>query len=81
MKQLNIEDSLKDINITQKQEVASTEGNTGNDVISETNTFSVENVSNLSDEEMGTHQSEVKEGEDVAAGNADDVDLDVFDWY
>ncbi|VAH20661.1 unnamed protein product [Triticum turgidum subsp. durum] len=80
MKQLNIEDSLKDINSTQKQEVASTEGNTGNDVISETN-ISVENVSNLSDEEMGTLQSEVKEGEDVAAGNADDVDLDVFDWY
>ena len=80
IKQLNIEDSLKDINITQKQEVASTEGNTGNDVISETN-ISVQNVSNLSDEEMGTLQSEVKEGEDVAAGNADDVDLDVFDWY
>ncbi|KAE8786032.1 Transcription factor TFIIIB component B'' [Hordeum vulgare] len=80
MKQLNVEDSLKDVNITQKQEVASSEANTGKEVFPETNTYSVENCSTLSDEEMGTHQSEVKEGEDFS-GNADDDDLDVFDWY
>jgi hypothetical protein len=36
IKQLNIEDLQRDINSTDKQEVASNEGDTGNEVSSET---------------------------------------------
>ncbi|KAM0842050.1 hypothetical protein ACQ4PT_058607 [Festuca glaucescens] len=79
IKQLNIEDLQRDINSTDKQEVASNEGDTGNEVSSET-TCTEDNGPNWSDDELGTHQSEVKEG-DQASGNADDDDLDVFDWY
>ena len=41
MKQLNIEDLQSDINSTHKQEVASNEGDAGNEVFSETNMYSV----------------------------------------
>ena len=50
--------------------------NTSHDVITEEE----ENGPILSDEELGTHQSEVKEGDPVS-GNAADDDDDVFDWY
>ncbi|CAM0954804.1 unnamed protein product [Alopecurus aequalis] len=82
IKQLNIEDLHRDIGVThKKQEVASNEGDTGNentshDVITEEE----ENGPTWSDDELGTHQSEVKEGEPVSE-IADDDDLDCFDWY
>lgn len=40
-----------------------------------------ENDSNWSDKELGTRQSEVREGEHVSGNADDDLDLDVFDWY
>ncbi|KAM0874410.1 hypothetical protein ACQ4PT_037458 [Festuca glaucescens] len=80
IKQLNIEDLQRDINSADKQEVASNEGDTGNENVSHVINEEEDNGPSWSDEEMGTHQSEVKEG-DHASGNADDDDLDVFDWY
>ncbi|XP_071684059.1 uncharacterized protein [Lolium perenne] len=80
IKQLNIEDLQRDINSTDKQEVASNEGDTGNENVSHVINEEEDNGPNWSDDELGTHQSEVKEG-DQASGNADDDDLDVFDWY
>ncbi|XP_048536141.1 uncharacterized protein LOC125514819 isoform X3 [Triticum urartu] len=54
IKQLNIEDLQRGMSSTHKQEVASIEGDTGNeDFIEE-----VENGSNWSDKELGTRQSE-----------------------
>lgn len=79
IKQLNIEDLPRDINSTHKQEVASNEGDTGTENVSHV-INEEENGPSLSDEELGTHQSEVKEGEH-ASGNVDDDDLDDFDWY
>ncbi|XP_047095018.1 uncharacterized protein LOC124707413 isoform X3 [Lolium rigidum] len=80
IKQLNIEDLQRDINSADKQEVASNEGDTGNENVSHVIDEEEDNGPNWSDDELGTHQSEVKEG-DHASGNADDDDLDVFDWY
>ncbi|KAM0839400.1 hypothetical protein ACQ4PT_060335 [Festuca glaucescens] len=80
IKQLNIEDLQRDINSADKQEVASNEGDTGNENVSHVINEEEDNGPNWSDDELGTHQSEVKEG-DHASGNADDDDLDVFDWY
>ncbi|EMS57244.1 Transcription factor TFIIIB component B'' [Triticum urartu] len=75
IKQLNIEDLQRGMSSTHKQEVASIEGDTGNeDFIEE-----VENGSNWSDKELGTRQSEVREGEHVSGNADDDLDLDVFD--
>ncbi|KAE8814076.1 Transcription factor TFIIIB component B'' [Hordeum vulgare] len=76
IKQLNIEDLPRDINSTHKQEVASIEVDTGNEDLMEE-----EGDSNWSDKELGTHQSEVREGEHVSGNADDDLDLDVFDWY
>uniref|UniRef100_A0ACD5U263 Uncharacterized protein n=1 Tax=Avena sativa TaxID=4498 RepID=A0ACD5U263_AVESA len=78
IKQLNIEDVQ--INSTHKQEVASNEGDTGNENESHVINEEEENVPNWSDEELGTHQSEPKEEEHVSVNAAAD-DLDDFDWY
>ncbi|XP_051210079.1 uncharacterized protein [Lolium perenne] len=80
IKQLNIEDLQRDINSADKKEAASNEGDTGNENVSHVIDEEEDNGPNWSDDELGTHQSEVKEG-DHASGNADDDDLDVFDWY
>ncbi|CAM0902522.1 unnamed protein product [Alopecurus aequalis] len=76
IKQLNIEDLHRDISTTHKQEAPSNEGDTGNENASINDE---ENGSDWSDKELGTHQSEVKEGEHVSTDSDDD--LDVFDWY
>ncbi|KAM3244122.1 hypothetical protein ACQJBY_055813 [Aegilops geniculata] len=80
IKQLNIEDLQRDINSTHKQEVASIEGDTGNEHVLQ-DFMEEENGSNWSDKELGMHQSEVREGEHVSGNADDDLDLDVFDWY
>lgn len=80
IKQLNIEDLPRDINSTHKQEVASIEVDTGNEHALQ-DLMEEEGDSNWSDKELGTHQSEVREGEHVSGNADDDLDLDVFDWY
>ncbi|KAF7086145.1 hypothetical protein CFC21_089478 [Triticum aestivum] len=80
IKQLNIEDLQRDINSTHKQEVASIEGDTGNEHVLQ-DFMEEENDSNWSDKELGMRQSEVREGEHVSGNADDDLDLDVFDWY
>ncbi|VAI49988.1 unnamed protein product [Triticum turgidum subsp. durum] len=77
IKQLNIEDLQRGMNSAQKQEVGSIEGDTGNEDFIEEE----ENGSNWSDKELGTRQSEAREGEHVSGNADDDLDLDVFDWY
>ncbi|XP_048536143.1 uncharacterized protein LOC125514819 isoform X5 [Triticum urartu] len=58
IKQLNIEDLQRGMSSTHKQEVASIEGDTGNEHVLQDFIEEVENGSNWSDKELGTRQSE-----------------------
>uniref|UniRef100_A0ACD5ZFL7 Uncharacterized protein n=1 Tax=Avena sativa TaxID=4498 RepID=A0ACD5ZFL7_AVESA len=80
IKQLNIEDLQRDMSSTHKHDVPSNEGDTGNESMLHESIGDGENGSYLSDKELGTQRSDVKEGAHVSAKSDDDLD-DVFDWY